>query len=124
MKNKVLTGLAILTGLMFLNSGLNKFFEYMPIEMSEEASRIIECFVASGWLWPLVAVTEIIGGILFAIPKTRPLGAIMLLPITVSILLFHIATDPSTVAIAIVLIVINLWVIFEERAAYYGLIKS
>jgi uncharacterized membrane protein YphA (DoxX/SURF4 family) len=31
MKNKILLVLSIIFGLMFINSGLNKLFEYIPI---------------------------------------------------------------------------------------------
>ncbi len=124
MKNKILTGLAILVGLMLVNSGFNKFFNYMPMEMAENATAIINSFIASKWLWPLVAVVEIIGGILFAIPKTRALGAIMLFPITTCILLFNLTWTPSTAPVAVVILAINIWAIIEARKQYATLIKD
>ena len=124
MKNKILTVLAILAGLMLINSGLNKFFNYMPMEMPEDATAIINSFIASKWLWPLVAVVEIIGGILFAIPKTRALGAIMLLPITIGILLFNLSWSPSTIPVAVGIVAINIWAIIEARKQYAPLIKD
>ncbi|HCO85795.1 MAG TPA: DoxX family protein, partial [Arenibacter sp.] len=46
MKNKILTVLCILFGLMMINSGLNKFFNYMPMpEMSEEMMQIMGGFM-------------------------------------------------------------------------------
>ncbi|MFD2037495.1 DoxX family membrane protein, partial [Belliella marina] len=75
MKNKILTVLCVLFGLMMLNAGLNKFFNYMPMpEMSEEMMQVMGALVAIKWIFPLVAIIEIIGGILIAIPKTRALG--------------------------------------------------
>ena len=124
MKSKILTGLAILVGLMLINSGFNKFFNYMPMEMAEDASAVVNSFIASKWLWPLVALVEIIGGILFAIPKTRALGAIILLPITIGILLFNLTWTPSTAPVAVVILGINLWAILEARKQYSNLIKD
>jgi uncharacterized membrane protein YphA (DoxX/SURF4 family) len=124
MKTKILTVLAVLVGLMLFNSGLNKFFNYMPMEMAEDATAVINSFIASKWLWPLVAVVEIIGGVLFAIPKTRPLGALVILPVIVGIALFHIVWDPATMVIGLVLLSINIWAIVEERKQYATLIKD
>ncbi|SMG47010.1 DoxX protein [Marivirga sericea] len=124
MKTKILTGLAILVGLMLVNSGLNKFLNYMPMEMAEDATAIINSFIASKWLWPLVAMVEISGGILFALPKTRALGAIVLLPVTIGILLFNLTWTPSTAPVAAVILAVNIWAIVEARKQYTPLIKN
>ena len=125
MKNKILFGISLLFGLIFINAGVNKFFNYMPVpeDLPENMLKVMEAFMAIGWLMPLVAVVEIIGGILFIIPKTRALGALVILPIIVGILLTHIVNAPSGLPIAIILLLINLWVLFENRAKYFSLIK-
>jgi uncharacterized membrane protein YphA (DoxX/SURF4 family) len=125
MKNKILLVLGILFGLMFINSGLNKFFNYMPMpeEMPESMIKLMTAFVQIGWLMPLVAVAEIVGGLLFMIPRFRPLGAIVIFPVIVGILLTHIVNAPSGLPIALVLLAINVWVIFEHREKYLPMIR-
>jgi hypothetical protein len=49
-----------------------------------------------GWLMPLVGAFEVVGGVLFMITKTRALGAIVILPIMVGIMLTHILDAPRT----------------------------
>ncbi len=66
------------------------------------------------WLMPLVAFTEILGGLLIAIPKTRALGAIVILPVMVGILLHHLTSDPGGIAIPAVFAIINLWTILDN----------
>lgn len=117
--------LCILMGLMFINGGLNKIFHYIPEpELTGEVLSIMTGFNATGWLFPLIAVTEIMGGALFMIPRTRALGAIILFPVMIGIVLFHIFQDPSTIAIALVVFVINGWVIWENRAKYLPMIRG
>ena len=125
MKNKILFGISLLFGLIFINAGLNKFFNYMPVpdDLPENMLKVMEAFMTIGWLMPLVAVVEIIGGILFIIPKTRALGALVIFPIIVGILLTHIVNAPSGLPIAIVLLLINLWVLYENREKYFPIIK-
>lgn len=125
MKSKILLVISILFGLMFLNSGLNKFFNYMPMpqDMPEKTITAMMAFNQIGWLLPLVAVAEIVGGVLFMINKTRALGAIIIFPVIVGILLTHIVTIPSGLPLALVLLAINLWVIFENKQKYLPMIK-
>ncbi|QQS50863.1 MAG: DoxX family protein [Bacteroidota bacterium] len=125
MKQKILMVLSILFGLMFINAGLNKFFNYspMPETMPEELMNLMSAFMTIGWLMPLVAVAEISGGILFMFRKFRALGAVIILPVTIGILLTHLLQEPSGLPIAIVLMAINLWVIFENWQKYLPMIK-
>jgi putative oxidoreductase len=73
-----------------------------------------------------VKVLEILGGLLVALPKTRNIGLLILGPIVVNILAFHIfltkgagLTNPPVVAIAL----LSAFVLFSERKAWLGLIK-
>ena len=125
MKKKILFGLSILFGLMFINSGLNKFFNYMPMPegLPENMMKVMAAFMEIGWLMPLVAVAEIVGGLLFITNKYRALGAIIIFPVMIGILLTHIITAPSGLPVALVLLAINLWVIIENREKYLPMIK-
>ena len=126
MKSKILFVLSLLFGLMFINAGLNKFLNYMPTpsDLPESMLKVMGAFMQISWLMPLVGIIEIIGGILFIIPKYRALGAIVILPVMVGILLLNIYDAPSGLPIALVLFAINLWVIIENRSKYMPLISE
>ncbi|WP_338759232.1 DoxX family protein [Bernardetia sp. ABR2-2B] len=124
MKNKILFGVSLLFGLIMINGGLNKFFNYLPLEMGKEAMDLIAVFKSSRWIFNLVAVVEIIAGILIIIPKTRALAAIMIFPIVVGIVLFHIFQDPANMIASFVFLVINLWIIFENKEKYIPMISK
>lgn len=125
MKNKILFVVCLLFGLMFINGGLNKLFNYIPVpdDMPEAMVKLTEALMSISWLMPLVAVVEIIGGILFIIPKFRALGAVVIFPIMVGIMLTHTINEPSGFPMALVLLLINLWVIFENREKYLPMIR-
>lgn len=125
MKKKILFVISLLFGLMFINSGLNKFFNYMPMpkNMPENLIKLMTSFMAIKWLMPLIAVVEIIGGLMFITNKYRALGAIIIFPVMVGILLTHIVDVPSGLPMAIVLMIVNLWVIIENREKYLPMIK-
>ena len=125
MKKKILFVLCILFGLMFINAGLNKFFNYIPApaNLPEKMVKVMAAMVEITWLMPLLASAEIVGGILFMIPKFRALGAIVIFPVMVGILLTHLVLEPSGLPIALVLLAIELWVIFENREKYMPMIR-
>jgi len=125
MKSRILFGISLLFGLMMINSGFNKFFNYMPMpEVPEAAGQFMYAIIQSGWLFVLVAIVEIIGGGLFICTKTRALGAIVLLPIIVGILFFNIVMAPSGAIMAVLLFAINIWVIIENRDKYLPMIET
>jgi putative oxidoreductase len=125
MKKKILLVVSILFGLMFLNAGLNKLFNYIPVpdDMPEKMVKLNAAFMEIGWLMPLIAVAEITGGILFMTNRFRALGAIIIFPVMVGILLTHIFVAPSGLPIALVLLAINIWAIVDNREKYLPLIR-
>lgn len=125
MKNKILLVVSVLFGLMFINGGLNKFLNYMPVpeDMPENMMQMMNAMIQISWLMPLLALTEIVGGILFMIPKYRALGAIVIFPVMVGIILTHLTVAPSGLPMAIILLAVNLWVIAENRKKYLPMIQ-
>ena len=125
MKQKIMFVLSLLTGLMLINAGLNKFLNYIPVpeDLPENMKRINDAFMEIGWLLPLIGAAEILGGILFIIPKTRAVGALVIFPVMVGILLTHIIIMPAGLVMATVLMAINLWVIYENREKYLPMIR-
>jgi hypothetical protein len=95
----------------------------MPKDMPENLMKLMGAFMQIGWLMPLIAVGEIAGGLLFMTNKYRALGAIIIFPILIGILLTHIMYAPSGLPLALILWVIEIWVIIENREKYLPMIK-
>ncbi|WP_028377619.1 DoxX family protein [Leeuwenhoekiella sp. MAR_2009_132] len=118
MKRKIISIVSILFGLLFINSGLNKFFNYMPMpeDLPQEVQDLFAALMSFGWLLPLIALVEIIAGILVMIPRTQALGYIMIFPIMVGIVLTHIVNMPEGLLMAVILMIINIGMLYENRA--------
>lgn len=124
MKNKILLAVSILFGLMMIVFGFNKFAHLIETPaLPENAMNLMIAFGKSGWIIPLLAIVEMIGGALVLLPKTRALGAIVLFPVIVGIFLFHAVLDPSGMAISVVLLLINVFIIFENKDKYMHMIS-
>ncbi|GEP92658.1 DoxX-like family protein [Chitinophaga terrae (ex Kim and Jung 2007)] len=125
MKKNILFVLSLLFGLMFINAGLNKFLNYMPApkDMPEPLIKLTTALGSISWFIPLVGIAELLGGILFIFRKTRALGALILFPVLVGILLINITAAPSGLAIVLPLWAIEIWVLIENRNKYLPMIS-
>lgn len=126
MKNKILFVLCLLTGLMFINAGLDKFFHYMPVptKLPEGMMKQVNAFMEIGWLMPLVGAVEVIGGLLLLFPATRSLGALVILPVLTGIFWAIIGMNPSGLPVVLILIAVILWVIIDSRHKYRPMIRK
>ena len=126
MKKKFLFVVCLLFGLMFINSGLNKFFNYMPPpkDLPESLLKVMAAFMAIKWLFPLVGIAEIVGGLLFITNRYRGLGAVIIFPIMIGIFLTTLVYAPSGLPLALVILATNLWVLFENREKYMPMITN
>lgn len=114
----------VLFALMFMNAGLDKFLHYMPIpEMPADMQTVFNAVVTLKWLTPLTGFIELLAGILILFPKTRALGAIMILPVMIGILCHNATFMPSGLLIAGVLFLINLWMIGDNWKKYQPMVS-
>ncbi|WDF67363.1 DoxX family membrane protein [Sphingobacterium oryzagri] len=116
---------SLLFGLLFINAGLNKFFNYMPMpELSPAQLEIYQAIEKLKWIMPLVGLVEIVGGLLFILPKTRALGAIIILPVMVGIVAHNYTFEPSGLTIAIPLLLIDIWMIADNWTKFKHLLAQ
>ncbi|MDZ7693925.1 MAG: DoxX family membrane protein [Balneolaceae bacterium] len=111
MRKKILFAASLLFGLVFINAGLNKFFNYMPVpeDLPADSMQMFTAITQIGWLMPLIGAAEVVGGALFIITKTRALGAVILAPVMVGIMLSHLTIAPEGLPIVLPLLAIYLW---------------
>jgi len=90
-----------------------------PLPAGSPVAMLMGVFVPSGWL-TLVKVCELIGGILVAIPKTRNFGLLVLGPIVINILAFHIlvAKGEGLVGVPLIVAGLSLFLLWTGRSAF------
>jgi uncharacterized membrane protein YphA (DoxX/SURF4 family) len=117
--------LSVIFGLLLLNGGLSKFFHYMPPpkDIPAEMARDMAALVEIAWLMPLLGITEIIGGILVIIPKTRAFGAVFIFPVMVGVALTHATVAPSGLPMVVIIWAILLWIIIRNWHKYLPMLR-
>ncbi len=123
MKNAVLV-VRILLGLIFLVFGLNGFLHFLPPPvMVGDAGVLLALLMTHQWM-TFVFLLELIGGILLLVGRFVPVGLTLLGPIIVNILLFHIHFDPSGIAVPLVVLVLELFLIYAYWPAFAGIFRD
>lgn len=127
MCKKVTSFAGLLLGAIFIFFGLNFFFNFTPVDAPAEgsaAAAFIGVLYTSGLL-AFIKILEVLGGLLVALPKTRKLGLLILLPIIVNIVAYNalIAKDGFHMDVALVAL-LALFLLIKERGAFIQLLGS
>jgi putative oxidoreductase len=114
-----------LLGLLFVVFGLNFFLKFIQIPSSPEGSppaMFLGAMYMTGYL-AFVKILEILGGVLVAIPKTRNIGLLLLGPVIVNILAFHIFMLKGTGLDPLVFLItaLPLYLLWTGRKSFCGL---
>ena len=98
----------ILLGAILVVFGLNKFLNFIPApELPENAADFINSLVSTGYILQVVGVVEIVIGIFLLLNKWVAFSLIVLVPISVNILLFHLFLDIPGISGALLVTVLN-----------------
>jgi putative oxidoreductase len=96
MKTKVYVGSRYLLGVIYLVFGLNGFLQFLPMPpLPEGAMAFMGGLAGSGYFFPFLKGTEVIGGALLLSGFAAPLALVVLAPITLNIFLFHFFLTPG-----------------------------
>jgi uncharacterized membrane protein YphA (DoxX/SURF4 family) len=120
---KILTLIArLLLGLVFVVLGLNGFLNFLSMGPMPTglAGQFMGALFLSHYFW-VVAALQIAGGALLLVNRFVPLGLVLLGPVIVNILLYHLLLNPSGIALAIVVTILWLIVFYARRQYFSGI---
>jgi putative oxidoreductase len=119
------TIIRILLGLMVLVFGLNKFLQFMPMPtLPASAGEFMGALAQSGYIFPIVAIVEIVTGTLLLINKFKTIALIVLFPVMLNAFLFHLFLDLPGIGGAALAIIMNAFLMINEKESYQGLLKA
>src|SRR6267143_5325402 len=110
----------LLLGLTFLVFGLNGFLNFLSMGPmpSGLAGQFIGALVLSHYFW-VVAALQIAGGVLLLVNRFVPLGLVLLGPVIVNIICYHVFLNAMGWPLALVVTI--LWfIVFYSRRQYFS----
>ncbi len=109
----------IALGLALVVFGANKFLHFIPMEPpTGAAGEFMNSLGATGYIFPVVGVLEVIIGALLLLKKWVAFALILLAPISINILLFHLFLDIPGAAVALLVTVFNGVLIYKHWQQY------
>jgi putative oxidoreductase len=112
----------ILLGLVFFVFGLNNFFHFMPNPpIPGDAGVLANIMFAHGWL-TFHGILYTIAGALLLIGRYVPVGLVILGPILVNVLLFHLTlTGGAGIGPGLVCSLLEIFLIWAYWPAFEGI---
>lgn len=112
----------LLLGLVFVVFGLNGFLGFlnmgpMPTGL---AGQFIGALALSHYFWAIAGL-QIVGGALLLVNRYVPLGLVLLGPVIVNIILYHVFLNREGLSIAIVVAILWFIVFYGRRQNFAGI---
>jgi hypothetical protein len=112
----------LLLGILLVVFGANKFLYFIPLEPpTGSAGDFLNSLGATGYIFPVVGVLEVIIGLLLLFKKWVPFALILLAPISINILLFHLFLDIPGVVMSLAVIICNGILIYKNWPQFKSL---
>jgi uncharacterized membrane protein YphA (DoxX/SURF4 family) len=122
---KILTISArIFLGLVFVFFGSNAFLHFLPMPPLPEgtAGLYLKAFFDSGYVY-VIGGMQMVAGLLLLIGRFVPLGLTILAAIIFNIWAFHILMAPEGLPPALVVTLLELFLIWRYRERFAGLLR-
>jgi len=115
----------ILMGLMFAFASIVVLFKLVPQpEQTGNVKIFMDGMAASVYLMTTVKIIELICAVAFLSGRFVPLATVVIFPINVNILLFHVFLGPESLPVAILLMAGNLLLAWYYRDKYKSLLLA
>jgi len=122
---KVVLSVRLIYGLMWVVFGLNFFLHFLQNPaMSEAGMAFTGALFATGYMFPLVKVVEIVCGALLLSGRYVALALVLLAPILVGIVALHVFLNPEGIPMAVILLTMHVFLMAHYRSAYAGMLQA
>jgi putative oxidoreductase len=114
----------ILLGLVFLVFGFNNLHPFMPMQMPPgDAGTLSTIMFMHGWI-TFHGLLYVIAGILLIVGRYVPVGLVILGPIIVNILLFHLTLLPAGIGPGLVCTALEIFLIYAYWPAFRAIFTA
>ena len=116
----------LLLGLPMLAFGLMGLLHPLqaPPTLPAGAQAFSHALEATGYMMPMIAITQIVAGLMLVANRFVPLALTLLAPFFVNSVLFHLFLEPSGLPPALVFTALNLALAWAHRDAFRGVLSA
>jgi len=117
----------ILMGLPLVVFGLNAFLNFIPpppMALPEGAAAFAGALMKTGYMMPLIGLTQLIAGACLLANRFVPLGLALFAPFIVNSVAFHLVLERSGLIMALIFLAFELYLAWVYRAAYRPMLAA
>lgn len=117
----------ILMGLPLLVGGLNGLLHFLPEPqpvLPERAMAFAEALMKTGYMMPLIAITQTIVGAFLLMNRFVPLALALFAPFIVNAVAFHVFLEPSGRVPATIFLAAELYLAWHYRKAFRPMLAA
>lgn len=125
MNSKFTQIVRILLGIILIVFGVNKMYSFIPLPQPPQAAAdFMNSMADTGYILTVVAILEILIGLMLIFRIWVPFALLLLVPISVNILLFHLFLDIPAIGTALLVVILNAILLYKHRVKYKPLFIS
>lgn len=112
----------ILLGLILIVFGLNAFYDFMGLpQMPGEARRVYDYM---GYMIMYAVMFQMLAGLLLLLNRFVPLALLVMAPISLNILAFHLFFFPAGILPGLIVAVLNVFLLIQYRDFFKPFLRS
>lgn len=109
----------IILALILITFGANKFLHFMPMfQFTGKSETFFNGMINSGYLFPFLGIMEMLVGFLLIAKKAVPFALILLAPISINIILFHLFLYPQGILPGLIVFILNIYLVKQYWHRY------
>ncbi len=121
MNSKVTMALRIILGLILIIFGANKFGHFMPSpELTGDAANFMGALFGAGY-FTILGILEIVIGLLLVINKWVPFTLVLLAPLVVNFLIFHLTYNIEGIGPAAIVSLLAIILLYSYKDKFKAL---
>jgi uncharacterized membrane protein YphA (DoxX/SURF4 family) len=112
-------------GFCFLAFGLNGFVHFIPaVRLGNPALEFFLGLAATGYMLPLLYITQATAGALLLVGLYVPLALALLAPVIINIFLFHVFLAPQGLPLALILAAFEVSLAWAYRDCFAPMLQA
>lgn len=125
MNSKILLAVRIIFAVFLLFFGSNKLLHFFdpPPPPSADAIGYWTALGHLTYTMTVVAIVEIAAGLSLILNKYAALMMLILMSVSINAVLYHIGLDAENVMMAVVLLALNIFMLYNYRESYKGILS-
>lgn len=120
-------GVRVILGALFFLVGLNGFLNFLPqptTPMPAGATAFLGALISTGYMLQLIAVTQLVVGMLLLANRFVPLAITLIAPFIVNSIGFHIFLEPSGRPMAFAVLALELYLAWTYRESFRPMLRA